>query len=504
MKEYDAEKSSIYTEDSNKFKRHFNHFVDKSSKFGLEVRGIQPVTLEERTHGIGALLNIASIWLSANSTVLTLSTGGLGPSSFYLSARDSCLTILFFNLLGNLLPSYLGTFGPKLGMRQMCITRYSFGYYPVILVCLLNLIGMIGFCSLNAVSGGQVLSAVSNGSLNWNVGIVIIAVIALIVSFAGFKFLHTFERYAWMVITVMFIFVAGCAGRHLDAIYSVPFDPATPGAILSFGAVVLGYGMTWAPLASDFSAYLPPETKSWKVFLCNYIGLNLPLISLQCFGAIVQVGAMAIPEWTDGYDQNGLGGLLDAIMTPLKGFRKFVLTNINAQVVLALGISSNNAPTIYSCSLTLQTFLPILLYVPRFLLSTLATGVYLPIAIVIATRFQEALNNFLSCLGYWTALFGSILIVDHLLFRKGNFASYDISQWDNPRGLPMGIAALIAGLIGCGIVVVSMAQIWWTGPLASAIDSGGDLATELGFVVSGLAYIPLKYIELLIEKRINY
>lgn len=87
-------------------------------------------------------------------------------------------------------------------MRQMCITRYSFGYYPVILVCLLNLIGMIGFCSLNAVSGGQVLSAVSNGSLNWNVGIVIIAVIALIVSFAGFKFLHTFERYAWMVITV--------------------------------------------------------------------------------------------------------------------------------------------------------------------------------------------------------------------------------------------------------------------------------------------------------------
>lgn len=51
---------------------------------------------------------------------------------------------------------------------------------------------------------------------------------------------------------VVFIFVAGCAGRHLDAIHNVPFDPATPGAILSFGAVVLGYGMTWAPLASDF------------------------------------------------------------------------------------------------------------------------------------------------------------------------------------------------------------------------------------------------------------
>lgn len=187
----------------------------------------------------------------------------------------------------------------------------------------------------------------------------------------------------------MFIFVAACAGRELDAIHSVPFDPATAGSVLSFGAVILGYGMTWAPLASDFvgkmsscnelltqnhqSAYLPTETKSSKVFLCNYIGLNLPLILLQCLGACVQVGAMAIPEWTDGYNENGLGGLLDAIMLPLKGFRKFVLVgsltseetgiaNRIPKVVLALGISTNNAPTIYSCSLTLQTFLPYLLY----------------------------------------------------------------------------------------------------------------------------------------------
>lgn len=63
----------------------------------------------------------------------------------------------------------------------MCIARYSFGYYPVILVCLLNLIGMIGFCSLNAVSGAQVLSAVSSDDLSSSVGIVIIAVIALFV-----------------------------------------------------------------------------------------------------------------------------------------------------------------------------------------------------------------------------------------------------------------------------------------------------------------------------------
>lgn len=38
--------------------------------------------------------------------------------------------------------------------------------------------------------------------------------------------------------------------------------------------------------------------------------------------------------------------------------------------------------------------------VPRFILSTCATGIYLPIAIVVATKFQTALNNFLSCVSY--------------------------------------------------------------------------------------------------------
>lgn len=95
----------------------------------------------------------------------------------------------------------------------------------------------------------------------------------------------------------------------------------------------------------------------------------------------------------------------------------------------------------------------------------------------------------------------SAQITDHVLFRRGKFTSYDISQWDNPRGLPYGIAALLAGLIGCGIVVISMSQVWWTGPLAAQINGGGDIATELGFVVCALFYIPLKWLELKLDRR---
>jgi purine-cytosine permease-like protein len=49
----------------------------------------------------------------------------------------------------------------------MCQARYSFGYYPVLVPTVLNIIGMLGFCILNCILGGQTLSAVSGGGLSW-------------------------------------------------------------------------------------------------------------------------------------------------------------------------------------------------------------------------------------------------------------------------------------------------------------------------------------------------
>lgn len=140
--------------------------------------------------------------LLPNEPISRFSAGTLGPVVFGLGLRDSCLVIFFFNIICAALPSYLwvqimyptctlrlalhvrSTWGPKLGLRQMCQARYSFGYaifvsshwlsvqpwfryYGVIIPCLLNLIGMCGFCILNCILGGQTLASVSNGNLSW-------------------------------------------------------------------------------------------------------------------------------------------------------------------------------------------------------------------------------------------------------------------------------------------------------------------------------------------------
>ena len=49
----------------------------------------------------------------------------------------------------------------------MIASRYSFGYYGVIVPCIFNLIGMVGFSILNAILGGQALASVTS-NLSWS------------------------------------------------------------------------------------------------------------------------------------------------------------------------------------------------------------------------------------------------------------------------------------------------------------------------------------------------
>lgn len=46
-------------------------------------------------------------------------------------------------------------------------TKRDLSYYGVILPCIMNLIGMIGFSILNCILGGQALASVSGQHLSW-------------------------------------------------------------------------------------------------------------------------------------------------------------------------------------------------------------------------------------------------------------------------------------------------------------------------------------------------
>lgn len=91
-------------------------------------------------------------------------------------------------------------------------------------------------------------------------GIVIIALCGMFISFCGFKILHMYEMVAWVPALVLIVIATGCGGSMLSA--QAPAEPATAPAVLSFGMIVASYMIPWACLASDFTTYFDPNVPS--------------------------------------------------------------------------------------------------------------------------------------------------------------------------------------------------------------------------------------------------
>lgn len=449
----------------------------------VEEKGIQPIPEQDRQ--MTRFYNIFTVWFSINSNILGITFGMLGPLAYGLSLRDSSLVILFFCMLSTLAPAYLATLGPKTGMRQMIQARYSFGRYLVSVPVLLNLATLTGFIVIIFVVGGQCLSAVSDGSLTPDVGIVIIGILSLLISFCGFQVLHYYETYAFIPAIIAVTIATGCGGHELKK-QAAPAETAPASMYLSFGMIVASYMLPWAAIASDLTTYFDPKVPSWKVFTYSYFGLLAPTIPLMVLGAAIAGALPNVPEWEEAYEKNMVGGILSAMLSSAGGFGKFVV------VILSLTLLGNTGGTMYAITLNFQTLIPGLIKVPRYAFAIVVTVITIPIGIKAKEDFFVNLENFVALIGYWSASFIGIVSVEHLVFRRGRYASYDHAIWNAASRLPIGAAAIAAGVLCYGLVVPCMAQVWWTGPIAKTT---GDIGFELAFVLSSLFYIPLRYLE---------
>jgi purine-cytosine permease-like protein len=148
----------------------------------------------------------------------------------------------------------------------------------------------------------------------------------------------------------------------------------------------------------------------------------------------------------------------------------------------------------YSITLNFQLLLPWLFRVPRIIFAVIATVVIIPVAIEAAKKFFINLENFLGVIGYWSAAFIAVVLVEHIVMRKRNWNSYteDEEAWDDVKQLPPGFAAITAVVLCFGLVIPGMSQIWFTGPIG---EKSGDIGFESAFVLSTLLYLPLRYLE---------
>jgi purine-cytosine permease-like protein len=178
-----------------------------------------------------------------------------------LSLEAASFVILFFTLFSAIPPAAFSVLGPQTGMRQIVQARYSFGRYAVVVVALFNLATTTGWSIVSAIIAGETLSAVSGGSLSWDLGIVIISVISLVIAFLGYTVVHMYERWAWIPALIAILITVGCGGHLLK--YQAPTEPAVASTVLSFGCVIISFTVTWVTMASDFCVYMAPDTPKY-------------------------------------------------------------------------------------------------------------------------------------------------------------------------------------------------------------------------------------------------
>ncbi|KAH9901776.1 permease for cytosine/purines, uracil, thiamine, allantoin-domain-containing protein [Xylariomycetidae sp. FL2044] len=438
-------------------------------------------------------LSMALLWASGTLNTSCFATGFLGHE-FGLSLRQAVVVTVFASVLGGAVTGFNATFGAATGLRQISVSRYSFGWWPNKVIAALNIIVQIGWAAVSCITGGLALNAVADGRLSIAVGIVITGVAALLVSFVGLRAILAYERYAWFVFFVIFLVILGETGRYADnsaaTTASLESGPELSAAVLNLLAIIYGSSASWCTMSSDYYVHYPVDVSRVKVFFMTTFGIAIPTSIGMVSGCVVASALNNRPDWAGVYEDDGIGFLIQDMLYP-RGFAKLILT------LLVLSGINVNVISLYSSAISCQQFARPFSRVPRFVWTLLAFAVILALALGGRQQLNTYLQNFLSLLGYWSTSYFVILFIEHYVFRGGNFERYDLEGWNDPDRLPLGLGATAAFLVGVVGWVMGMVQSWFVGPLGGLIgSSGGDIANEFTFVLTIIVYLPARYLEL--------
>src|SRR6266852_7918094 len=456
---------------------------------GIETHGIERVSPTTRAHV--RIIDNFTMWLSANLVISTVGLGALAIPIFGLGFWDSFAIILIFNALGVLPVAFFSTLGPRLGLRQMTISRFSFGWVGGIIMALFNVAACIGWSVVNVIIGGQLVAALSGGRVPGWAGVLILAVLTTLVSIYGYKYVHRYERFAWIPMAVMFGIMLIVAAPHFSIVSTPAFGAAEIAGLLSFGGAVYGFATGWSSYAADYNVNQPEDTPSSRVFWLTFLGVFVPCVLLETLGLVLISALGSVPAWNKAFTNGSVGGLLSAIVNPLGAFGTLIL------VLLALSVIANNIPNDYSLGLSMQVLGRWFQGIKRYVWTLIGAVVYVIIALIGGGNFSATLESFLLVIAYWLGPWGIILILEHFVFRRG---VYNVDDWNTPDKLPVGWAAVVSLALGLVGVYLGAFQQLFSGPLAKSLG-GMDIGFELGIVFAGISYLILRRVELNSSRR---
>jgi nucleobase:cation symporter-1, NCS1 family len=431
----------------------------------LESQGIAPIPADSRYGGVHRMF---TVWFTPNMELSGVFTGTLAVV-FGLGFQLGLVAIIVGTIIGSLPVAILCTWGPRTGTAQVPLARLPFGK-TIVLPGTVQWLSSIAWDALVGLFGGQAAQLLFHVPF-W-LGVAIVLVLEGAVSVYGYEFVHRLQVWGSAILMVLFVVLSVRIFQHHVVLpHNTLHGGALFGAFVLMVTVSLSAGISWATYASDYSRYMKPDSSKAAIFWLTLAGLTASYVWVETIGL---AGASVLGNQTAAGVRTLMGG----------GF-----LGVLALVAIVFGAIASNSMNDYTGSLAFQALgarvrRPIIAAV-------VAVLAFAAILWMNAGNTSGKFTNVLLFIGYWIAPFCAIVMIDWH-YEKDKYTPHFLRTALNFGNLRNGWPALVAFVVGFGVMVPFMntTLITWH-PVANALD-GADLAFYVGFVVAGILYYFLR------------
>ena len=453
------------------------HTVDSSTlgsdvegvEYGDEVVKVEPYGIERipDSERHGNVRSQFTVYCAGNLTLGTLTTGFF-PVFYGLSLAQALSAAFVGTLAGALVMGLLSSMGARLGVAQQVMGRGPLGFYAnYIPVAIVSLFASVGWAAVTSVFGAWALQGVID--IPFWIAALLIAAAYLTIGFFGYNMVHFINRWISVVAGVLFVVITIIALGKADGSFGVnveaPYYIGETGGWITSAGLFFGYLLTWTPVASDYSRYLPASTPPRKVVLWTALGNFVPMVWLGFLGILVAHFAgelepiQALKELTGGFSTVTL------LVVVLAAIPACSLSTYGGSLsLLSLGVPTSRTAAALLISATA--------YVAALLLHSDLYGTFYDFVVVSA---------------YLIGPYMTVIALDYVFFRMrdpGRAREY----YDRSRVVEWGFIAWVAG---CAASVPFWVWTRYTGPIAAAHPDWGDLSYYVGAAVSAIVFLLL-------------
>lgn len=441
----------------------------------IEQRSIDYVPWSERH---GKVWHQGPFWFTTNFVLVALATGFTGPLAG-LGLGWTAIAVLLGAGIGTFFMAFHANQGPGLGVPQMIQSRAQFGSRGVLVALLPALVVYVGLNVFNMAMATEGLKSAGAGGSDWAWYVGIIAVQAVI-AIIGYDMLHFVQRWLTYFLIVAFAVLSIGSVVLLGGSSVLTMGPFKAVAFFSQFVAVAGLQISLAVYVSDYTRYLPADTRLGPLVLWTYSGGALSVIWLSILGALFAL------HLKDGAN---VTSVLTAGNMIARGFGTLVMVLSSIALLTVVSVNTYGATLV---SLTaVDGFRPLRpSRTLRVVVTLLISAVTLLLALMVPQRYQGVFNDFLALVLYLLVPWSAINLVDYYWVRRGRYSVVEIF---NNRSSMYGRWAwrgLTAYLLGFLSMVPFFALPFYTGPAARALH-GIDISIVFGLIVSGLSYFVL-------------